>query len=108
MQMNYPKKSKKLLGLSFGEFTKCVVIPQGDFAAFLSASGKERQDLLVRLLVQHSYRKVAKLARQRADCCKTKAYSIQQRLAQDYAQATPKHLATVKKRLDAIGTFQNR
>ena len=40
----------KVLGLTFEQFTKTVVLPQGEFAAFLHAKASERQDLLVRLL----------------------------------------------------------
>jgi DNA repair protein SbcC/Rad50 len=39
-----------LLGLSFDDFTRCVVLPQGDFARFLHDKPADRQALLVRLL----------------------------------------------------------
>src|SRR4051794_11855961 len=34
------------VGLDFGQFTKCVVLPQGDFAAFLHASAGDRVAIL--------------------------------------------------------------
>ena len=44
------EKVVKLLGLTFEQFTSCVVLPQGEFANFLNDKRAERQDLLVRLL----------------------------------------------------------
>ena len=35
----------RLLGLRFDDFTRCVALPQGDFARFLRAKGDERRDL---------------------------------------------------------------
>ncbi|TCK22804.1 AAA family ATPase [Pseudonocardia endophytica] len=39
-----------LLGLPFDDFCTCVVLPQGDFADFLHAAPRERQDKLERIL----------------------------------------------------------
>ena len=39
-----------LLGLTFDDFTRCVVLPQGAFARFLHDKPADRQALLVRLL----------------------------------------------------------
>ena len=55
-----------LLGLDFKQFTTCVSLPQGEFARFLHAEPRHRQDLLVRLLDLGLYEKVGQAARQRA------------------------------------------
>ena len=55
-----------LLGLGFGQFNTCVVLPQGDFARFLHEKRADRQDLLVTLLDLGVYEEVGKVARQRA------------------------------------------
>ncbi|NKX54599.1 AAA family ATPase [Arthrobacter mobilis] len=39
----------ELLGMSLDQFTKVVLLPQGEFAAFLRADAKERRPLLQRL-----------------------------------------------------------
>ncbi|UWP84342.1 SMC family ATPase [Dactylosporangium fulvum] len=39
-----------VVGLPYEQFTKCVVLPQGEFAAFLHAKPAERQKILVNLL----------------------------------------------------------
>jgi len=41
---------ERLLGLGFDEFTRCVVLPQGDFARFMHDKPADRQNLLVKLL----------------------------------------------------------
>ncbi|MBB5872482.1 exonuclease SbcC [Allocatelliglobosispora scoriae] len=40
----------QVVGLPYDQFTKCVLLPQGDFAAFLHARPAERQEILVKLL----------------------------------------------------------
>ncbi len=57
--------AEKLLGLPFQHFTRCVVLPQGEFAEFLHAKPKERNDLIVALLDLEVYRDVGRMARER-------------------------------------------
>ena len=45
-----------LIGLKYEDFTQCVVLPQGQFAAFLHAKPAERQEILLRLLGAEHYR----------------------------------------------------
>ena len=54
-----------LLGLGFDHFTKCVVLPQGQFAAFLQDPAAKRQELLRQLLDLGRYRRVRELAVER-------------------------------------------
>ena len=61
---------EQLLGLPFAHFTKCVVLPQGEFARFLHDEPAKRRDLLTRLLDLEIYDKVGQLARQRAAAAK--------------------------------------
>jgi exonuclease SbcC len=55
-----------LIGLSFTQFTKTVVLPQGDFARFLTEKASARQRLLRRLLGLEVFAAVGKAARQRS------------------------------------------
>jgi exonuclease SbcC len=57
---------EKILGLSYKHFTQSVLLPQGQFAAFLQAKAAARQDLLVELLAFGVYARVGQLARERA------------------------------------------
>jgi exonuclease SbcC len=57
---------ESLLGLGFGHFTRCVVLPQGEFARFLHDKPADRQELLERLLDLDIYELLLKQANQRA------------------------------------------
>jgi exonuclease SbcC len=57
---------EQLLGLPFAHFTKCVVLPQGEFARFLLDEPARRQDLLSRLLDLEVYDRIGRRARERA------------------------------------------
>lgn len=57
---------ESLLGLSFGQFTKTVVLPQGDFARFLTETAGDRQSLLRRLLGLDVYAAMGATARRRS------------------------------------------
>ena len=46
------------VGLPYEQFTTCVVLPQGEFARFLHAKPKDRQDILVNLLGLQVYARV--------------------------------------------------
>ncbi|HEX4490072.1 MAG TPA: SMC family ATPase [Acidimicrobiia bacterium] len=53
----------RVLGLPFAHFTKCVVLPQGDFARFLHDKPADRQQLLVELLNLGVYTEMGQEAR---------------------------------------------
>ncbi|WP_246002546.1 AAA family ATPase, partial [Allorhizocola rhizosphaerae] len=59
----------EVVGLPYDQFIKCVVLPQGEFAAFLHSRPAERQEILVRLLGLDVYEKV----RERASALVTEA-----------------------------------
>ncbi len=55
-----------LLGLDFAQFTRTIVLPQGEFAAFLRDDQANRDKLLQRLLDLGIYERMGQLARSRA------------------------------------------
>ncbi len=54
---------RSLLGLDFGQFTRTVVLPQGEFARFLTDSPADRQRLLRQLLDLGIYERLGQQAR---------------------------------------------
>ncbi len=56
----------KLLGLDFAQFTRTIVLPQGEFAQFLRDEPASRQRLLRRLLDLEIYSRMGTLARDEA------------------------------------------
>lgn len=49
----------QITGLDFGRFTKSILLSQGDFAAFLNASEKERADLLEEITGTEIYSQIS-------------------------------------------------
>lgn len=56
---------EKLLGLSFDQFGKAVLLAQGDFAAFLKAKEKDRSDLLEKITGGEIYADISRRAFER-------------------------------------------
>jgi exonuclease SbcC len=78
---------EKLLGLKYEDFVECVVLPQGQFAAFLHAKPSERQDILLRLLGAEHYRLMMAKANQRASVAAQRVSTYGEELL-GYADAT--------------------
>ena len=77
----------ELLGLEFEDFCRCVVLPQGDFAAFLKAGMTERQNILLKLIGARHYDAIGKEAGRRAAIAGTRIELLRDQLA-GYADAT--------------------
>jgi len=60
-----PGKNEDLIGLSFDQFVKAIVLAQGDFAAFLKAKKGDREKLLEQVTGSWIYRKIGKAAFER-------------------------------------------
>lgn len=59
------RRVEEILGLRYEDFTKTVVLPQGEFARFLTATKSDRQALLRKLLDLDIYAEIRGLARTR-------------------------------------------
>lgn len=73
-------KVEDLLGLDFDQFNKTAVLPQGDFARFLTESSSDRQALLRRLLGIELYRTMGTKARERAKIADSKRSALSDQL----------------------------
>ncbi len=78
----------RILGLDYDGFTRSVVLPQGQFDAFLKGEPKERRKILVALLNLTVYERMQQLANQRSSAAKTEAEFIKRQLETDFATAT--------------------
>ncbi len=58
---------RQLVGLDFEQFTKCVVLPQGQFASFLHARAGDRVAILSALLDLGRYDRMATVAHERGN-----------------------------------------
>jgi exonuclease SbcC len=92
---------ERLLGLGFDHFTTCVVLPQGEFARFLHAADKERQDLLVSLLDFGLYRRMARLANEREQAARRDA-EVARAVLETLSFATPEALLAAEQRVSRL------
>ncbi len=70
----------ELIGLDFGQFTRTVVLPQGDFARFLTDKPGDRQKLLRSLLDLGIYARMGIVAREAAKVAANQADALQSEL----------------------------
>ncbi len=95
---------EELLGLDFAQFTRTVVLPQGDFAEFLKDDAASRQKLLRRLLDLEMYSRMGTLARERAKQAASQMQVLQEQLDR-HADATPAALADAEAKAQALEQF---
>ena len=95
-----------VLGLGFDHFTKCVVLPQGQFAAFLQDPAAKRQELLRQLLDLGRYRRVRELAVERQRLAEARVEVVDQQMAElEFATDKAVEVATaVRDQLIALVT----
>ncbi|GAC1410825.1 MAG: hypothetical protein NVSMB57_04930 [Actinomycetota bacterium] len=94
---------ERLLGLGFQHFTRCVVLPQGEFAQFLHAKPAERQDLLVQLLDLALYGRMSQQANSIASAASKHASYLQTKLDEELSYATPESQSIANDRLRQVG-----
>ena len=99
---------EEVIGLGLDHFTKCVVLPQGEFATFMRAKPAQRQDLLVRLLGLRLYERLRQRANQRSREEEGRAAALQLRLETDLSRATADAVGGAEARVSALETLQAR
>ena len=95
------KRIEELLGLDFDSFTKTVILPQGQYAEFLTSEPKKRRELLKKVLELGVYDRVADQAKLVAAQAKTRAETLRETLIQ-YAGLSREHIALQQQELAAL------
>ena len=101
------KAVEELLGLPFGDFTTCVVLPQGEFAEFLHTEPRKRQETLVRLLGLGVYDAIAKEANAEARSQEQRAQVLTEQLV-GYAEDTAAAEQAAEERITALAGVRTR
>jgi exonuclease SbcC len=83
---------ERIVGLDYDAFTRSVVLPQGQFDAFLKGEPRERRKILVALLNLQVYERMHEAANRRGMDAGKEAAFIEKQLLTDYAGATPEAL----------------
>src|SRR3712207_3356798 len=99
-------KAEELLGLGFEQFTKCVVLPQGDFARFLHDKPSARQELLVKLLELGVYERMRSEANTRKVAADS-AIEILDKQLQSLAHATPESVSAAAERVELLTALRS-
>jgi DNA repair protein SbcC/Rad50 len=97
-----------LVGLSFEQFTRSVVLPQGAFDRFLFARPADRADLLVQLLDLGVYEEVGKRARSLATATEARITELQRQLDGELADATDAARVDAAARVDRLERLGTR
>lgn len=95
----------RIIGLSYDDFTQCVVLPQGQFADFLTAKTKDRQDILIKLLGADRYEKIRKAAAARAQEARTRAGMLTHQL-ESFQDATEEAVHLAHDRVQTLAAAQ--
>ena len=98
---------EELLRLRFEDFTRTVVLPQGDFARFLQATKAERQGLLRNLLGFDVYTRMRELARTRVAVATERADGARRHL-DSLAIPDEETQAEAARRLEALTSLSNQ
>jgi DNA repair protein SbcC/Rad50 len=97
-----------VVGLPYDQFIKCVLLPQGEFAAFLHAKPAERQEILVKLLGLEVYDQIRERAAEREKAAVNQLAATERILAGLTAEAAPELLEAAQSRLDAVTALAER
>jgi exonuclease SbcC len=93
---------ERAVGLDFDGFTRCVLLPQGQFAEFLTGDPKDRRQIFTRLLELGVYERMMQIANRRHDDRKRDADHTETRLREDYADATEEALAEARRQIGEV------
>lgn len=86
----------EILGLDYQSFTTAVLLPQGDFAAFLKGDVKLRRRILIRLLDLDRFERAGKLAREKAKELRAGIRAGDDLVSREYGDATNAALEAIE------------
>ena len=88
---------QELVKLDFDSFRRAVVLPQGEFAAFLKGDVRSRRETLIALLGLDHYKLMGKRARDQAAALQIEATEAERLITSEFADATVAelHAATI-------------
>ena len=99
------KAVEDLLGLSYDHFTKCVALPQGEFAEFLHAKPSDRQDILSTLLGHQLYDELQSRANTLAREKRATGEALEMTLT-GYEDATEQHVSDLTGHANRLNDLQ--
>lgn len=99
------KEIERILRMPYEAFTKAVLIPQGNFDAFLKPNTpKERREVLMELFDLHIYERMRKRAKQIRSETEGRREEMEHQLSTRFENATEKELKIAEKEQQALQT----
>lgn len=83
---------RQILGFDYETFVRAVVLPQGEFAAFLRSPPGKQREILRELLRLNLFEDMRRLATRERDRATARREGVERRLEEDYADATPEQV----------------
>lgn len=103
-------KIKDLIGLSCEEFTKIVILPQGEFAKFLHENSASRRDTLLKLFPVGIYTQIAKeiadQAKQQKDHLELTEHNLKEAQDNPLVEDSEQQLEQITGQLEQLSTIQ--
>lgn len=98
---NVPDKVREVCGLSYEQFTRSVLLAQGEFAAFLKAKENDRAELLEQITGTDYYSQISKAAFEREKKAR-EAYQALEKQCESYSLLTPEQRADKQSQIATI------
>jgi DNA repair protein SbcC/Rad50 len=99
---------ERIVGLDYDAFTRSVVLPQGQFDAFLKGRPDERRRMLVSLLNLGVYERMHAVVNRQASDARREAEFVASQIAADFAAATAADLAARRAELQRVSEEAER
>lgn len=95
----------KITGLNFRNFTRCMLLAQGDFAVFLRANEKERAEILSTITGTEIYMRIGEVAHERVAAVQRQIDALQPKneLGAELREQNEQALAQAEAELKEIG-----
>ncbi len=107
-QKDISQRIVAVVGLDFDTFTRCVMLPQGQFAALLHGKAKQRQELLGELTGLGRIQQMHAVAADRVKDFKHQSQSLGSVLASEYAGVSEDAAAEVRSQREQVSAEAER
>ncbi|SEJ26646.1 exonuclease SbcC [Deinococcus reticulitermitis] len=107
-QRDIGKRIEEAVGLDFDTFTRCVMLPQGQFAALLHGKARQRQELLGELMGLSHVQQMQAVSADRVKEFKHQSASLGSVLLSEYAGVSPEAAAELRRAREATDAETER
>ena len=107
-QKDIGKRIEEAVGLDFDTFTRCVMLPQGQFAALLHGKARQRQELLGELMGLSHVQQMQAVSADRVKEFKHQSASLGSVLLSEYAGVSPEAAAELRRAREATDAETER